>query len=107
MIIYIYVLIYIYIYLYIYICTYIHIYTYTYIYTYIYTHFHIYIYIYISLSLAAASGYLQPATWLHFISAKYHALICLAYLNSLTNTSYIHMFITHIDIFYPYTSFAR
>ena len=86
-------------------CTYIHIYTYTYIYILIYTHFHIYIYIY--LSLAAASGYLQPATWLHFISAKYHALICLAYLNSLTNTSYIHMFITHIDIFYPYTSFAR
>ena len=100
-------------YLYTYIYTYTYIYVLIYIsilihiYTYIYTHFHIYIYIYISLSLAAASGYLQPATWLHFISAKYHALICLAYLNSLTNTSYIHMFITHIDIFYPYTSFAR
>ena len=86
---------YTYLYLYIYILIYIH--------TFIYT----YTYIYISLSLAAASGYLQPATWLHFISAKYHALICLAYLNNLTNTSYIHMFITHIDIFYPYTSFAR
>ena len=98
---------YIYTYTYIYICTYIHIYTYTYIYLYIYTLSYIHIHIYISLSLAAASGYLQPATWLHFISAKYHALICLAYLNSLTNTSYIHMFITHIDIFYPYTSFAR
>ena len=98
---YIYILIHIYIYVLIYISILIHIYIYLYIYTLSYIHIHI------SLSLAAASGYLQPATWLHFISAKYHALICLAYLNSLTNTSYIHMFITHIDIFYPYTSFAR
>ena len=99
--IYIYTYTYIYIYVLIYISILIHIYIYLYIYTLSYIHIHI------SLSLAAASGYLQPATWLHFISAKYHALICLAYLNSLTNTSYIHMFITHIDIFYPYTSFAR
>ena len=86
---------------------YLYTYLYLYIYILIYIHTFIYTYTYIYLSLAAASGYLQPATWLHFISAKYHALICLAYLNSLTNTSYIHMFITHIDIFYPYTSFAR
>ena len=107
MIIYIYVLIYIYIYLYIYIYVLIYISILIHIYILIYIHTFIYTYTYIYLSLAAASGYLQPATWLHFISAKYHALICLAYLNSLTNTSYIHMFITHIDIFYPYTSFAR
>ena len=87
--------------MYLYTYLYLYIYIYLYIYTLSYIHIHIY------LSLAAASGYLQPATWLHFISAKYHALICLAYLNSLTNTSYIHMFITYIDIFYPYTSFAR